>query len=298
MNDLIRQFMFTAKPKLKELRMSLYLLNRNSLTRASLVIMILLLLLALVAPFIIPYPGDIQIDTDPANSLQPPSPEHFFGTDELGRDLFSRILFGVRISITTAVVAVGFAVLIGSVLGAIAGTIGGWIDEVIMRVCDAFLSFPPLLLAIATSAMLGPSLQNAQLSIIISWWPWYTRLLRGQAISVKEKPFVKAAEAIGTKKIRIMFRHIVPNCISPIIIQASMDMGSVILTIASLSFLGLGAQPPTPEWGLMVATGKNYFMNAWWYGIFPGLAIFSAVLTFNLLGDGLREILDPKTRKN
>lgn len=298
MKNTLQQFLFIAKPKLRETRISLYLLNRNALTRAALIIMMLLLVLAVIAPAIIPYPGDIWEDTDPAHSLQPPSRDHFFGTDELGRDLFSRILYGVKISITTAIVAVGFAVIIGSVLGAIAGTLGGWIDEVIMRICDAFLSFPPLLLAIATSAMLGPSLENAQLSIIISWWPWYTRLLRGQAISVKEKPFVKAAEAIGTKKVRIMFRHIVPNCISPIIIQASMDMGSVILTIASLSFLGLGAQPPTPEWGLMVATGKSYFMNAWWYGIFPGLAIFITVLTFNLLGDGLREILDPKTRKN
>jgi peptide/nickel transport system permease protein len=298
MKNSIRQLIFVAKPKLKEARMSLYLLNRNALTRASLVVMIILLILSIISPYIIPYPLDIWVNTDPANSLQAPSWSHIFGTDELGRDLFSRILYGVKISISTAIIAVGFAVVIGSVLGAIAGTIGGWVDEVIMRICDAFLSFPPLLLAIATSAMLGPSLENAQLSIIISWWPWYTRLLRGQAISVKEKPFVKAAEAIGTKKLRIMFSHIVPNCISPIIIQASMDMGSVILTIASLSFLGLGAQPPTPEWGLMVATGKSYFMNAWWYGIFPGLAIFIAVLTFNLLGDGLREILDPKTRKN
>jgi len=298
MKNSFQQLIFIARPKLKEARMSLYLLNRNALTRASLVIMVILILLGIFAPYIIPYPGDIAINTDPANSLQAPSWQHIFGTDELGRDLFSRILFGVRISISTAIVAVGFAVVIGSTLGAIAGTLGGWVDEVIMRICDAFLSFPPLLLAIATSAMLGPSLENAQLAIIISWWPWYTRLLRGQAISVKEKPFVKAAEAIGTSKLRIMFKHVVPNCISPIIIQASMDMGSVILTIASLSFLGLGAQPPTPEWGLMVATGKNYFMNGWWYGIFPGLAIFIAVLTFNLLGDGLREILDPKTRKN
>jgi len=298
MKTSLQQLIFVAKPKLKEARMSLYLLNRNALTRASLIIMLILLILAVIAPLIIPYPGDIWENTNPANSLQAPSREYIFGTDELGRDLFSRILYGIKISISTAIIAVGFAVVIGSVLGAIAGTLGGWIDEVIMRICDAFLSFPPLLLAIATSAMLGPSLENAQLSIIISWWPWYTRLLRGQAISVKEKPFVKAAEAIGTKKMRLMFRHIVPNCISPIIIQASMDMGSVILTIASLSFLGLGAQAPTPEWGLMVATGKNYFMNAWWYGIFPGLAIFITVLTFNLLGDGLREILDPKTRKN
>lgn len=293
-----QRLLFVARPKLKEMRLSLYLLNRNSLTRISLIIMLLIILLAIVAPYVIPYPGDIGIDTNPANSLQAPSRDHLFGTDELGRDIFSRIVYGVRISITTAIVAVVFAVIIGSVLGAVAGTMGGWIDEVIMRISDVFLSFPPLLLAIATSAMLGPSLENAQLSIIISWWPWYTRLLRGQAISVKEKPFVKAAEAIGTNRIRIMFKHIVPNCISPIIIQASMDMGSVILTIASLSFLGLGAQAPIPEWGLMVSTSKSYFMNAWWYGIFPGAAIFISVLTFNLLGDGLREILDPKTRKN
>jgi len=286
-----------AKPIIKEFRLSVYLLTRNTLTRLSLIMMLLLIILAVIAPLIIPYPGDLYTDNHPQMSLQAPSAEHWFGTDELGRDIFSRIIYGVRISITTALVAILFAVSFGSLLGLIAGTIGTWVDDVIMRLSDAFLSFPPLLLAIATSAMLGPSLRNAQLSIIISWWPWYTRLLRGQAISVKEKQFVKAAQAIGTNKLRVMFRHVLPNCISPIIIQASMDMGSVILTIASLSFLGLGAQPPTPEWGLMVSTGKNYFLNAWWYGMFPGVAIFTAVLTFNLLGDGLREILDPKTRK-
>lgn len=292
------EFRNMLRPKVKEWQLSFYLFTRNALTRTSLIFMVILLLLAAFAPLIIPYPGDVGMDNHLEISLQAPSWAHWFGTDEMGRDLFSRILYGTRISIVTAVVAITIAVLFGSALGAIAGTIGGWVDEVIMRVCDAFLSFPPLLLAIATTAMLGPSLENAQLSIIISWWPWYTRLLRGQAISVKEKPFVKAAEAIGTKKLTIMFKHIVPNCISPIIIQASMDMGSIILTIASLSFLGLGAQPPIPEWGLMVSTGKNYFMTAWWYGVYPGLAIFLAVLTFNLLGDGLREILDPKTRKN
>jgi peptide/nickel transport system permease protein len=161
-----------------------------------------------------------------------------------------------------------------------------------------FLSFPPLLLAIAIAALLGPSLANAQIAIVTAWWPAYSRLLRGQAVSIKERQFVKAAEAIGTRSLSIIFRHVMPNCVAPIIINASLDMGGVILTIASLSFLGLGAQPPTPEWGLMVSTSRNYFMNAWWYSIWPGMAIFMTVLTFNILGDSLREILDPKTRKN
>ncbi len=286
------------KPRIKELKFSLFLLNRNQLTKISLFIVLGLIILAIISPYIIPYPGHAKMETNPQDKLLPPSSQYFFGTDELGRDIFSRVLCGTRISLNTALLAVGLALLIGIPLGAIAGSVGGYIDEVIMRITDIFLSFPPLLLAIAISAILGPSLQNAMLSIAISWWPWYTRLIRGQAISLKERQFVKAAEAIGTSPAKIIFSHIVPNCISPVIVQASMDMGGVILTIASLSFLGLGAQPPTPEWGLMINTSRNYFLNAWWYSIFPGLAIFITVLAFNLLGDGLREILDPKTRKN
>ncbi|KUO68518.1 MAG: D-ala-D-ala transporter subunit [Clostridia bacterium BRH_c25] len=230
--------------------------------------------------------------------MAPISAQHWFGTDELGRDILSKIIFGVRISLFTATVTIFFALLIGVFLGAVAGAMGGWVDDVIMRITDTFLSFPSLLLAVAIVALLGPSVGNAQIAIIVSYWPWYTRLMRGQAVSVKEKQFAKAAEAIGTRKMAIVFRHIVPNCMAPIIVQASMDMGSVIITLASLSFLGLGAQSPTPEWGLMVSTSKNYVMNAWWYSIFPGLAISTTVLTFNLLGDALREVLDPKTRKN
>ena len=198
----------------------------------------------------------------------------------------------------TALIAVGLALLVGIPLGAIAGYYGGFIDELIMRITDIFLGFPPLLLAIAISAFLGPSLKNAMLAIAVSWWPWYTRIVRGQAVSLRERQFVKAAKAIGTPSSMIIFTHIVPNAIAPVIVQTSMDIGGVILTIASLSFLGLGAQPPTPEWGLMISTSRNYFLNAWWYSIFPGLAIFFTVLAFNLLGDGLREILDPKTRGN
>lgn len=285
------------KPRIKEFRLSFYLLNRNRLTRFALVIVIFLVLIAIFAPLIVPYPSHIMRDTNPQDKLLPPSTRYFFGTDELGRDIFSRVLYGTRISLETAVVAVAVALLIGVPLGAIAGVKGGFIDELIMRIADIFLSFPSLLLAIAIAAFLGSSLQNAILAIVISWWPWYTRLVRGQAVSVRERQFVKAARAIGTSTWSIIFRHIIPNCIGPVIVQASMDLGGVILTLASLSFLGLGAQSPTPEWGLMVSTSRQYFLNAWWYSIFPGFAIFISVFAFNLLGDGLREILDPKTRK-
>lgn len=287
----------TLKPRIKEAKFSLYLLNRNRLTRLSLMIVLALIVIALVAPLIVPYPQHINLETNPQDKLLAPSGQYFFGTDELGRDIFSRVLYGTRISLQTALLAVGLALLIGIPLGAIAGYFGGFIDELIMRVTDVFLSFPPLLLAITIAAFMGPSLQNAMLAIALSWWPWYTRLIRGQAVSIRERQFVKAARAIGTPPFKIVFQHIVPNCISPVIVQASMDIGGVILTIASLSFLGLGAQPPTPDWGLMVSTSRNYFLNAWWYSIFPGLAIFITVLVFNLLGDGLREIMDPKTRK-
>lgn len=287
----------TLKPKIREMKLSLFLLNKNKLTRLSLLIVLFLVIIAIIAPFIVPYPTHVKSDVNPKDKLQPPSAKYLFGTDELGRDIFSRVLYGTRISLQTALFAVGLALLIGVPLGAIAGASGGIVDEVIMRITDIFLSFPPLLLAIAIAAFLGPNLNNAMLAIAVSWWPWYSRLIRGQAVSIKERQFVRAAKAIGTPPLKIIFMHIVPNCIAPVIVQASMDLGGVILTAASLSFLGLGAQPPTPEWGLMVSTSRNYFLNAWWYSIFPGLAIFITVLAFNLLGDGLREILDPKTRK-
>ncbi len=285
------------KPKIREFKLSLYLLTRNHVTMMSLVVLCSLTLIAVFAPYIVPYPSHCYIANNPADKLLPPSGQYFFGTDELGRDIFSRVLYGTRISLWAAVSVVGVALLLGTFLGAIAGTMGKVADEVIMRITDLFMSFPSLLLSIALTALLGPSLYNAEIALIVSWWPWYARLVRGQAISLKERQFVKAAEAIGTPRIVIVLRHIIPNCISPVIVQASMDMGCVIIALASLSFLGLGAQAPTPEWGLMVSTSKNYFMNAWWYSVFPGIAIFITVMAFNLLGDGLREILDPKTRK-
>ncbi|KPU42546.1 putative D,D-dipeptide transport system permease protein DdpC [Oxobacter pfennigii] len=298
MPAIVNNFAEILKPRLKEMKVSFYLLKKNKLTMIAFYIIVLLFVLAIAAPYIIPHPTHINQEVNPSNKLQPPSFQFLFGTDEIGRDIFSRVIYGTRISLTTAVLAVGLALLIGVPLGAVAGSVGGWIDEVIMRITDIFLSFPPLLLAIAIVSIVGPSLNNAIVAIALSWWPWYTRLVRGQAVSLKERKFVQAAEAIGTSKLRIIFSHIVPNTISPVIVQASMDMGGVILTISSLSFLGLGAQAPTPEWGLMISTSRNYFLNAWWYSIFPGMAIFITVLAFNLLGDGFREILDPKTRKN
>lgn len=286
------------KTKFAEFKTNVYLLKKNALTKLALYAVVLLALTAIIVPIILPADIHVNQDANPQEKLLPPSSVHLFGTDELGRDIFKRVLIGTSISLKTAVLAVGAAILIGVPIGAVAGYFGGFTDEFLMRFTDIFLGFPPLLLAIVIAAFLGPSLNNATLAIAVSWWPWYTRIVRGQAVSLKERQFVKAAQAMGTPSGSIILKHIIPNCIAPIIVQASMDIGGVILTIASLSFLGLGAQAPTPEWGLMVSTSRNYFLNAWWYSIFPGLAIFFTVLIFNLLGDGLREILDPKTRKN
>lgn len=287
----------TLKPRWNSFRESLYLLARNKLSLLALIVLIFLVAAAAVSPWVVPYPEDIRYGTHIDIKFEEPSAQHLMGTDELGRDVFSRVVYGARVSIVNGLLAVAIALLIGVPLGAVAGSFGGWVDNVIMRITDVFLSFPPLLLAIALVALLGSSLTNAIIAISASWWPWYTRLVRGQAISIKERKFVQAAETIGTSRAKIIFRHIIPNCISPVIVQASMDIGGVIMTLASLSFLGLGAQSPTPEWGLMISIGRSYFPDKWWYCIFPGLAIFLTVLCFNLLGDAIREIMDPKTRK-
>ncbi|WP_455148405.1 ABC transporter permease [Clostridium sp.] len=292
----MKQVIESLKPKIYKIRTDIYLLSRNKLTFVSLVFIVLLVILAILAPYIVPYPKHISDAANVAFKLTAPCQEYLFGTDELGRDIFSRIIYGTRISLLASVFAVALAMLIGITLGAIAGALGGIVDDIIMRICDIFLSFPSLLLAIVIAAFAGPSLRNALIAIAISWWPWYARIVRGQAISLKERQFVKAARALGNVQSKIIFQHIVPNCMGPVIVQATMDLGGIILTLASLSFLGLGAQAPTPEWGLMINTSKTYFMNAWWYSVFPGLAIFVTVLAFNLIGDGLREIMDPRTR--
>lgn len=273
-----------------------YFFKTNKLAFLGFVIISFLIVIAILAPMIVPYPNDITADTHLDKKFLAPSAEHLFGTDELGRDLFSRVIYGTRISFEIGLIAIGLAVAIGVPLGLIAGYFGKWIDEAIMRVCDIFLSFPPLLLSIAIAALLGPTITNMMIAISISWWPWYTRLIRGQVVSLRERGFVEAAQAQGVASWKIIKRHILPNSIAPVIVQISMDFGSIILTAASLSFLGLGAQPPQPEWGLLINIGKNFFLTNWWYVTFPGLFIFITVMAFNLLGDGLRDYLDPKTR--
>jgi len=285
------------KPKIKGFRESIYLLRKNSLTSIALYVILVFVLIAIFAPYIVPYPEDISDNTNIVNKYKPPSGKNFFGTDALGRDIFSRVLYGTRISFTSAIITVGLALLIGIPLGAIAGFMGGVIDELIMRITDMFLSFPSILLAIVMVSLIGASLNSAIIAIAVSWWPWYTRLVRGQTVSLKEKMFIHAAKAIGTSNYKIILKHVIPNTISPVIVQASIDMGLVVLNLASLSFLGLGAQAPMPEWGLMISISRKYFPDIWWYSVFPGLAIFFTVLVFNIIGDGLREILDPKTRK-
>jgi len=268
----------------------------NPLTMLGLGWILLLILIAIFASWVAPFPKD-DIQCHMKDILQLPTWAHLFGTDEMGRDLFSRIILGSRISLQMGLMVLGLALLIGVPLGVIAGFSGGIVDELIMRVTDVFMSFPALLLAMSISALLGPSLINAMIAIAVAWWPWYTRLLRSEALSIKEKSYVEAARAVGAGDWRIVFKHVLPNSLVPVIIQVSMDFGSVILTAASLSFLGLGAQPPTPEWGLMISTSRNFFLNGWWVITFPGIAILLTVLAFNLLGDALREILDPKMRR-
>ncbi len=270
--------------------------RRNPLATAGLLVVTTLLLVAVLAPWIAPWPKDVA-GVRPANRLMSPSLTHPFGTDEMGRDILSRVMFGARISLLTGLLVVALALAIGIPLGLLAATGGGWIDDVFMRITDMFLSFPPLLLAMAITATLGPQLENAMLAIAIAWWPWYARLIRAEAISVREREYVVAARATGASWLRIVARHVLANSLGPVTVQASMDLGSVIMTNASLSFLGLGAQPPTPEWGLMVSLGREYFLTNWWVVTFPGLAIFFAVLGFNLAGDGLREFLDPAARR-
>jgi len=237
------------------------------------------------APTTLPVQGSV---------LHPPSAQHWFGTDNVGRDILSRVIYGARISPVIAVFVLLIACVIGIPLGAMAGYFGGWLDEAIMRVTDIFLAFPPLLLALALAAVLPPSLTSLIIAISVTWWPWYTRLIRGQAASVAGRPYVESCRALGIPTYRILLRHVLPNSITPLIVQVSLDFGGVILTVSALSFLGLGAQDPTPDWGLMVAEGQNYFTTAWWVVTFPGLAILVTAFAFTLLGDGLRDLLDPK----
>ena len=270
-----------------------YLARRPGLLIA-LAIVVILLLGAILAPLLAPFPGDAGSDTNLLGALLPPGGGHLLGTDLAGRDVWSRVLFGIRISVGVSLVVIAASLLIGVPVGLIAGTVGGKTDDLLMRIVDVFLAFPSLLLALAITATLGPSLEHAAIAIAASWWPWYARQMRGEAAAIRGRAYVEAASLLGIARWRIALRHILPNSIGPIIVQASLDLAGVILTFAALSFLGLGAQDPTPEWGLMVEQGRTLTFTQPWVALFPGAAIMVAAFAFTLLGEGLRERLDPK----
>ncbi|MFF2273491.1 ABC transporter permease [Agromyces sp. NPDC058136] len=269
-------------------------LRTDRLAALGLALIVLVVILAVFGPWLAPFPEQGYGETNVATRGLAPSAAHWFGTDQLGRDVLSRVIIGARPALTISLFVVFVAALIGIPLGAIAGYRGGWLDEVLMRVTEVFQAFPPLLLAMVTVAILGPSLMNAGLALAICWWPWYARLVRAEARSLRDRPFVEAARSIGVPMWRILPRHILRNCLTPVLVQATVDVGSVVLAAGSLAFIGLGAQPPAPDWGLMVAEGRGQIFTAWWISTFPGLAIFVTVLGFNLLGDALRDFFDPR----
>lgn len=271
---------------------SWYKFSRNPLSIIGAATILLVVLLAVFAPYVTPYPEHATRPfTDFANAQQPPSMAHFFGTDEIGRDIFSRTVFGLRFSLSMGVIVLTLVVPVGVLLGLIAGYYQGTIvDTIIMRVTDIFLAVPPLILALAIAAVLEPNLLHSMIAVSLMWWPWYTRLVYGITSALRNEFFVSSAEVIGASTSHILFREILPNTLSPIFTKMSLDMGWVIIIGASLSFVGLGVQPPKPGLGTMVASGSKYLPDQWWISLFPALGIVVVVLGFNLLGDGLRDL--------
>ena len=266
----------------------------NPLNLVAIALIVVFAACAILAPLLAPYDPLVQ---DLGSRLQPPSSAHWLGTDSLGRDIASRILYGARISLVIGIVVVASAGVVGTVIGLVAGYAGGLIDEALMRLTEVFLAFPALILAMAIAGALGPSLTNAIIAIAAVTWAVYARLTRGQILSLRRREFVEAARAIGASRRRILWYHLLPNVLAPLMIQASFDLGSSIIAAAGLSFIGFGAQPPTPEWGVMISEGRNYISTQPWLSLFPGLAILLAVGSFNLLGDGLRDAFDPRLRR-
>lgn len=258
--------------------------------------LILLLLVAFaVAPSVFGRYEPVEINA--LDRLQAPSAKHFFGTDNLGRDLYARVVYAVRTTLGSAVVVVLVASLIGVVIGSFAGYSGTFVDEILMRFVDLTMAFPLLVLAMAIVAALGPGLPNAMAALIVIWWTQYARLTRGLVLQLREREFVTAARAIGASSVKILYRHILPNCFSPLLVKATLDIAVAVLVTASLSFLGLGVQPPDPDWGNLVSDGRQFVQDAWWYPTFPGLAIFVTVMALNLVGDAARDLLDPRLRQ-
>lgn len=267
-------------------------LRRNPLATLGLILLAAWLFISLAAPAISPVEPRKQ---NIAKRMTPPGSAFLFGSDQLGRDVMTRVFYGGRTSLPGGIVVVVCAMLIGTILGAIAGFVGGWVDELVMRLTEVFLAFPTIILAMTIAAALGPSLINAIIAMIVVWWPGFTRLVRAQVMSTKRREYVEAARALGVSPVRLLWRTILPNCIAPIIVLATTDLGTAILVFAGLSFLGLGPDPSVPEWGRMIADGTQFF-DQWWMSAFPGLAIFTIVLAFNFIGDGVRDALDPRLR--
>ena len=265
--------------------------RRNRFAVAGVFVILLLFAASICAPLITPYhPGTI----DAYHVLLPPSADHWFGTDELGRDVFTRMIYGARISLKVGFVAVGIAVVIGTVVGLLAGFYGGWTDSILMRLVDIMLCFPTFFLILAVIAMLEPSIWYIMIIIGVTGWMGVARLVRAEVLSLRERDFVMAARALGASDFRIIFRHILPNAMSPVLVSASLGVAGAILTESALSFLGIGVQPPDPSWGNILTAGKDYIEFAWWLSLFPGLAILITVLSYNLVGEGIRDALDPR----
>ncbi|MDQ1900302.1 ABC transporter permease [Paracoccus sp. WLY502] len=266
----------------------------NKLAMLGLVVLVLLIAMAILAPWIAPQSPFAQ---DLANRLQPPSAAHWLGTDHLGRDILSRLIHGSRITLFIVGTVALIAPVIGLFIGTVAGFAGGWVDQVLMRITDIFLAFPKLILALAFVAALGASITNAVLALALTAWPPYARLARAETLTIRNADFIAAARLQGAGPLRLLVKHIWPLCISSLIVRVALDMAGIILSAAGLGFLGLGAQPPMPEWGAMISDGRTYILDFWWVAAMPGIAIFIVSMAFNLLGDGLRDVLDPKGAK-
>lgn len=289
-----KNFIESRKPLIDDWKHTAYLWRKSRLTMIGTFVVLFFIVVAIFAPYIAPYDPIAQ---DLSQRLKPPSFEHVFGTDQFGRDIFSRVVYGSRIAIWIIVLVSVISGGIGTLIGVLAGYFGGVVDEVLMRITDMFLAFPSLVLAMAFAAAMGPSLTNTIIAISLVYWTVYARLARAEALRVKNMEYIEAEKAMGASNLRIIFLHVLPMCISPVLVQLTLRMGTIILTAAGLGFLGLGAQPPTPEWGAMVSDGRNYLVDQWWISTFPGMAIAIVVLGFNLLGDGIRDMLDPRLRR-
>ena len=281
---------------IRQWRLYIHLFTGSFSSMLGLALVLLFLILAVFGPMLAPYPEDTIGAVKLGQRLLPPTFAHPFGTDEMGADILSRVIVGARTSLWIGLIITGLGAGIGVPLGIIAGYKGGFLRAAIMRVTDLFLAVPGLALALAIVAALGPGITNCVIALAIVWWPGYVRLVEAKTLSIKEELHVEAARALGAKTPWILRKHILPNCLTPIVVKASMDMGMAILSAASLGFIGLGAKPPHPEWGAMISVARTYMPDWWWYSAFPGLSIFLTVLGFNLLGDGLRDILDPRSR--